>query len=65
MLTFEMSAEQRRKGLDALAASARAFDRAKAAGHVWISDHGLLETYEMYDAWMPKAPKNPEQLRLV
>jgi hypothetical protein len=57
--------DEEAKGRAALAAAARAFERAQRAGHVWISDEGSFHTYEQTGMWMPAAPKNPDQLRLA
>jgi hypothetical protein len=53
------------QGRAALAAAARAFDRAKRAGNVWLADDGSFHTYEQTGMWMPAPPKNPDQLRLA
>jgi hypothetical protein len=57
--------EQRRAGLSALGAAARAFAAAQGKGYVWIGDQGVFETCEEWD--LPPAPKvtNPDQLRLA
>jgi hypothetical protein len=59
-----MTSENVSAGKAALAAAARAFDRAKRDGNVWLGDDGLFQTFEMFDDWTPAAPKNPDQLRL-
>lgn len=59
-----MSTDEANAGKAALAAAARAFDRAKKAGHVWLADDGRLHTYEQTGLWRPAEPKNPDQLRL-
>lgn len=59
-----MTKQEQDEGKAALAASARAFDRAKRAGNVWLGDDGRLHTYEQTGMWMPAPPKNPDQLRL-
>lgn len=60
-----LDSEQRRAGLSALGASARAFALAQRKGYVWIGDQGVFETCEEWD--VPPAPKvpNPEQLTLA
>ena len=49
----------------ALAPAARAFTKAQNKGLVWVSDEGVFQTHEMFDAPDYAAPKNPDQLRLV
>lgn len=60
-----LDSEQRRAGLSALGASARAFALAQKKGFVWISDDGTFDTCEGWDC--PPEPKvlHPEQLRLA
>jgi hypothetical protein len=48
-----------------LAPAARAFERAKRKGYVWIGEQGTFETFEMFDDWEPSPPPNPDQLRLA
>lgn len=49
--------------MEALAAAARAFERAKGKGYVWLDgETGLLFAI---DADVPPAPTNPDQLRLI
>lgn len=61
-----MTAKVDREGKLALAAAARAFERAKRAGHVWISDEsGMYETIEGQLAWEPPPPIHPDQLRII
>lgn len=53
-----------KEGVAALAAAARAFERAKKKGYVWIDDQTqMFLTYEADDLFMPPAPPNPDQLR--
>jgi hypothetical protein len=59
---FEVDGEGKR----ALAAAARAFERAKKKGYVWISDEtGMFETIEGQIAFVPPPPANPNQLQII
>lgn len=51
------------QGLRALAAAARAFERAKAKGFVWMNDDGYFESHEGQLGFIEPRPKNPAQLR--
>lgn len=59
-----MTTSEKRLMLAALAASARAFDKAKTKGYVWISDDGTYQTYEMFDGFRPSPGPNPDQLTI-
>jgi hypothetical protein len=52
------------EGIRALKRAAQAFERSKQLGLVWLGEDGMLETHEGFDAFMPNAPANPDQLRL-
>lgn len=52
------------EGLRALAAAARAFERAKKQGHVWLTLEGFYESHEGTLNYEPAEPKNPLQLTL-
>lgn len=60
-----LNSEQRRAGLSALGAAARAFALAQSKGYVWIGEQGAFDTCEEWD--LPPAPKvpNPDQLQLA
>jgi hypothetical protein len=60
-----VSADERRKGEAALAASARAFRKAQNHGLVWLSEDGRYLTHESFDMPEYKAPANPDQLPLT
>jgi hypothetical protein len=52
-----------RETIAALAPAARAFERAKKKGHVWVGKQGTLLTYEHTGMWRPSEPP-PHQLTL-
>jgi hypothetical protein len=60
-----LTSDDRRAGMSALGAAARAFTAAQNKGYVWLGDEGLFETCEEWD--LPPAPKvlHPDQLRLA
>jgi hypothetical protein len=54
-----------REAISDLAPAARAFERAKKKGYVWIDPQTqMFETYELTGAWRPSEPDHPGQLRL-
>lgn len=55
-----------REVISALAPAARAFERAKTEGHVWVDPQTqMFETHESTIAWELPEPTNPNQLRLA
>ena len=53
-----------RKGTAALAAAARAFERAKGKGYVWLADDGSYATWEQTGIFQMPEPIHQDQLRL-
>ena len=53
-----------RKGAAALAAAARAFERAKTKGYVWVDDQGSFATWDYTGIWQMPDPIHEDQLRL-
>lgn len=51
------------KGKKALAEAAKAFERAKRKGYVWVREDGAWESHESRLMFIPPAPPNPDQLR--
>jgi hypothetical protein len=63
-MTTPLTADLRRAGQAALAASARAFARAQKLGYVWIGEQGAFETHDEIGG-VPDSPNHPNQLRLA
>lgn len=53
-----------RKGAAALAAAARAFDKAQEKGYAWPNEDGGFSTWEQTGIFQMPDPITPEQLRL-
>jgi hypothetical protein len=60
-----LSKTDAREAIAALAPAARAFERAKVKGYVWIGEQGSLLTHESEIAFTPPPPIHPDQLRLA
>lgn len=59
-----IDAKLARETIKVLAPAARAFAKAQKQGYVWIGEQGTFQTIEAFDAWEPKPPPHPDQLRL-
>jgi hypothetical protein len=61
-----MTKAEAREIISDLAPAARAWQRAKTKGYVWINDQTqMFETHESTLAWCPPEPIHPDQLRLI
>lgn len=54
-----------RRVIAALAPAARAFERAKVKGYVWVGEQGTLLTHEAHGTYVLPPPIHPDQLRLA